>query len=149
MTTTVRSGRVGTLMLLTLVALGTALMGCGKKKGGGGGGGGGGRDAMKLCKALEKKGFASDCAVTTSALDPALAGATTLVGFTATHEPGGVGQYAIFPDEAAAKTAFMTLRESRGNLVGDYPTKIVIYWEMSGESARADDGMMGAIRGAL
>lgn len=34
----------------------------------------------------------------------------------------------------------MTLRESRGNLVGDYPTKIVIYWEMSGENARADDG---------
>ncbi len=134
--------------LVALAAMGAALMGCGKKSKGGGAGGGG-RDPMKLCKALEAKGFASGCAESTSPLDPALAGATKLVSFTASHEPGGTGQYAIFPDENAAKAAFFSLRESRGNLVGDYPTKIVIYWEMSGDNARADDGMQGAIRGAL
>jgi hypothetical protein len=133
------------LGFLVLAAITVTAMGCGKK----GKGGGSGRDPMKLCEAVAAKGFASACAPSTTPLDPALASATTLVSFTASHDPGGTGQFAIFPDEASAKSAFMVMRDSRGNLVGDYPTKIVIYWEMSGENPRVDDGLRDAIRGTL
>jgi len=106
-------------------AIAVSLFGCGNKKKSG-------RDPMKLCQKLEAKGLASGCAEATTPMEPTLASATKLVGFTVTHELGGTGQFAIFADEESAKSAFMMLREARGSVVGDYPTKIVIYWETAG-----------------
>src|SRR4051812_14998448 len=82
--------------LVALAATTLALLGCGKK-----GSGASGRDPVKLCEGLTAKGFVSACAPSTTPLDPALAGASQLVGFTASHEPGGSGQLAIFPTEAS------------------------------------------------
>ena len=126
--------------IIVVVALAVAAQACGKKSESVE------RDPMKLCETFTADGVVSGCTGTTTALDPELAPAKTLVEFQL-EDPAGTGQIAIFADEATAKSAFMALQQSStsGIVLGDYPTRLVIYLVAAGANKRGVDGHVWAV----